>query len=231
MFRGVGESCEVKVPSDLPAPARLMRAGLRGLPPPVLAAALRRISADLPRRHPALVRRLARLAPARILFAPTDVPHGILLTITRHGAALTLAATGAVADVTMRGTLSTLIDLLESRIDSDTVFFSRALAVQGDTGVAVAFRNTLDGESVSLVDDALSRLGPFTAPAERLAVRLHAHAERLAAHLAAWRDEAHCRAHDGHDPVADRQRILTTLDSLAARVGRLEARKSLRGAA
>ncbi len=141
--------------TGLPAPVRLMRAGLRTLPPTMLTALLRGISASLPRNHAPLVRRLARMAPARILFAPTDVPHRFLLSIATHGVTLTLADSGQVADVTMRGTLITLIDLLESRIDSDTVFFSRALVVSGDTNIAVGFRNTLDGESFNLTHDAL----------------------------------------------------------------------------
>ena len=217
--------------NGLPAPVRLLRACLHALPPLVISALLRDVTANLPRRHAAVLSRLKRFAPARILFAPTDVPHRFLLTISTHGVALTLADAAQQADVTMRGTLATLIDLLESRIDSDTVFFSRALAVSGNTAIAVAFRNTLDGESFNLVADALARLGPLAPPAEWIAVGVHARAERLAARLTAWNEELHRALHAGHDPVADRQRIFGALDALAARVGKLEARKVSREAA
>jgi predicted lipid carrier protein YhbT len=201
-----------------------MRAGLRALPSPLIRLALRRLSARLPRNHADLVRRLTRLAPARILFAPSDVPHAFLLDIAATGVSLRLAEPGETGQVTMRGRLRTLIDLLESRIDSDTVFFTRELAVSGDTSVAVAFRNTLDGEEINLVDDALAPLGRLAAPAGRLATSLHRRVDRIAARVAELRDESHRAAHHGHDPEDDRARILAGLDDLAARVHKLENR-------
>jgi predicted lipid carrier protein YhbT len=210
--------------TGLPAPVFLMRASLRAVPPPVLCVLLRRVTAGLSRNHAPLLRRLARIAPARVLFAPIDVPHCFLLSIAKQGVTLTLAGSGQAADVTMRGSLATLIDLLEGRTDSDTMFFSRDLSVSGDTAIAVAFRNTLDGEMVNLVDDALARLGPFAAPAGRVAVRVHRRVDAIIARLATVRDTVHRAAHAGHDPVLDRTRIIAALDDLAARVGKLEGR-------
>jgi predicted lipid carrier protein YhbT len=218
--------------TGLPAPVRLMRAGLRTMPPAVLALLLRRITAALARNHPTLLRRLGRLAPASVLFAPTDLPHRFLLTITEHGITLALGNAATAADVTMRGTLATLIDLLEGRIDSDTVFFSRALAVSGDTSIAVGFRNTLDGETINLTDDALAQLGPLAPAAGRVAVRLHRRIDTALHRLAALREAAHQSAHGGHDPVADRHHMRAALDDLALRVGKLEdQRRHARGAA
>lgn len=215
---------EEKMSTGLPAPVHLMRAGLRALPPPLISLALRRVTADLPRSHATLVKRLTRMAPARILFELPDVPHRFLITIAKDSVAITLAKPDQPADVTMRGSLTTLVDLLESRIDSDTVFFSRDLAVSGDTSIAVAFRNTIDGEPFNLIDDALAQLGPLSAPAGKAAIRLHARVDRALARLAAWRDAAHLAAHGGHDPNDDRAHIVSALDDLAARVGKLEQR-------
>jgi predicted lipid carrier protein YhbT len=218
--------------TGLPAPVHVMRAGLRALPPPLIGLALRRLTAALPRNHAPLLKRLGRMAPASILFAPTDVPHRFVLRIAAQGVALVLARQGTRADVTMRGSLATLLALLESRVDSDTVFFSRDLSVTGDTGVALAFRNTLDGEAINLIDDALSRLGPLTAPAGRAAERLHGRIDRMLGRLAALREAAHRDAHGGHDPRVDRGQMLASFAALAARVEKLEARgKSQRGAA
>ena len=218
--------------TGLPAPVHVMRAGLRALPPPLIGLALRRLTAALPRNHAPLIKRLARMAPASILFAPTDVPHRFVLRIAAQGVALVLARRGTKADVTMRGSLATLLALLESRVDSDTVFFSRDLSVTGDTGVALAFRNTLDGEAINLIDDALSRLGPLAAPAARAAVRAHHRIDGLIGRLAALRNAAHRDAHGGHDPLVDRDQMLASFAALAARVEKLEARgKPQRGAA
>jgi O2-independent ubiquinone biosynthesis accessory factor UbiT len=218
--------------TGLPAPVHLMRAGLRTLPRAVIALALRRVSTGLQRNHASLLRRLVRMAPARVLFAPTDLAHRFLVSITAQGVTLSLAKPDQAADVTMRGTLTTLVDLLESRADSDTVFFSRALAVSGDTSIAVAFRNTLDGEDFNLIDDALAQLGPLAAPAGRIAVRVHRRVDRILARLATLRDAAHLAAHGGHEPGQDRAQVFSALDDLALRVGKLEHRgRPARGAA
>jgi O2-independent ubiquinone biosynthesis accessory factor UbiT len=223
---------EVKMSTGLPAPVHLMRAGLCTLPPPLISLVLRRISADLARNHATLLRRLVRMAPARVLFAPMDLPHRFLITITQQGVALSLAGAQQAADVTMRGSLTTLVDLLESRTDSDTVFFSRDLSVSGDIAIAVAFRNTLDGEVFNLIDDALAQLGPLARPAGRLVVRVHQRADRILARLASLREASHRNVHGGHDPVEDHRHILSVLDDLTARISKLEHRgRQAKGAA
>ena len=215
--------------TGLPAPVHVMRAGLRALPPPLIGMALRRLTAALPRNHAPLLKRLARMAPASILFAPTDVPHRFVLRIAAQGVALVLARRSTKADVTMRGSLATLLALLESRVDSDTVFFSRDLSVTGDTGVALAFRNTLDGEAINLIDDALSRLGPLAAPAARAVVRAHHRIDGLIGRVASLRDAQHRAAHAGRDPVSDSREMHATLAALSTRMDRIEARGKRQG--
>jgi O2-independent ubiquinone biosynthesis accessory factor UbiT len=212
------------MPTALPAPALTIGAVLRVLPPPLVRLVLRRVGAALPRRHPALIRRLRRMAPARILFAPSDLPHRFLLDIAAGGVRLRLAAEDEAGEVTMRGRLATLLDLLESRIDSDTVFFSRDLSVSGTIDTAVAFRNTLDGEAINLTEDALAPLGRLAGPARRVLAGVRARTDRLAERVAALRDAAHRAAHDGHDPERERDVLREQLDGLVARVARLEGR-------
>jgi predicted lipid carrier protein YhbT len=69
---------------------------------------------------------------------------------------------------TIKGPLPALIDLLEGRIDGDALFFSRALAVEGDMAAVVALRNAVDGADISLTEDMLRPLGPLGAPARGL---------------------------------------------------------------
>ena len=69
------------------------------------------------------------------------------------------------ADAAIRGALKTLVDLLEGRLDGDALFFSRELAIEGDTEAVVALRNAVDDAEIDLAEDVLSVLGPASRPA------------------------------------------------------------------
>ena len=142
---------------QLPMPATVMKAALHLAPAPLLQPGLRWIVHRLHGAHPVLFKRLCRLAPASVLFEPEDTPHRFLLTIAADRLDLALARGTPEAAVCIKGRLAALLSLLEGRIDSDTLFFSRDVSISGDTATAVAFRNTLDGEAISLLGDALAR--------------------------------------------------------------------------
>ena len=66
-----------------------------------------------------------------------------------------------------------LREVLEGRLDGDALFFSRDLAIEGDTAAVVALRNAIDNEELDLVSEAMALLGPLeklaVAPAQKLA--------------------------------------------------------------
>jgi len=144
----------------LPLPARLLQ--------PVLRA----IMGAVAQRHPAVLERLGAYADTVFLIDPIDLPIRFLLQVGPKQAKLTIAqeAQAAQATAVVRGSLLALIDLLEGRVDGDALFFSRRLAIEGDTEAVVALRNAVDGEEVDIIDDILVHAGPLARPA-RLAVR------------------------------------------------------------
>lgn len=214
---------------QLPMPANILKGALHLVPPPLLQPGLRWIMRRLRAEHPALFRRLCRLAPASILFEPDDTPHRFLLTITANDLRLTLAHGTPRAAVRIKGRLAMLLSLLEGRIDSDTLFFSRDVSISGDTAAAVAFRNTLDGEAISLLGDALAAAGPLQAPARRLALRIDRDVQRAGAHLMRWRDAMHRAAHRGHDTEEETQALAAEITAMRARIAKLEARSRRTG--
>ncbi len=209
---------------ELPMPATVMKGALHLLPPPLLQPGLRWLVRQLRHAHPALFRRLCRLAPSTILFEPDDTPHRFLLTIVPDDLRLNVVRGDAAAAVHIRGRLAMLLSLLEGRVDSDTLFFTRDVSISGDTAAAVAFRNTLDGEAISLVGDALAAAGPLQAPARRLVLRIDREVQRAGAGFARWRDAMHRDAHRGHDTEEAMQALAAELTELRARVARLEVR-------
>ena len=209
---------------QLPMPATMLKGVLHLLPAPLLQPGLRWLVRRLRAGHPALFSRLCRLAPVSILFEPDDAPHRILLTITRDDLRLTLAHGTPHAAVRIRGRLAMLLSVLEGRVDSDTLFFSRDVSVSGDTAAAVAFRNTLDGEPISLLGDLLAAAGPLQAPVRRLVLRIDRDVQRAASRLGRWRDALHGAAHRGHDTEEETQALAAEIAALRARVAKLEAR-------
>ena len=136
---------------------------------------------------------------------------------------LTLAARQHPAAARIKGSLASLLYLMEGRIDSDTLFFSRDVAISGDTAVAVGFRNTLDGEAISLLGDALAAAGPLAAPGRRLVMRIDRRVEQIKARLERWRDAVHRAAHGGRDLAEEQDLLAADVVELRAGIAKLEA--------
>lgn len=210
----------------LELPAHLAGLVMRPMPPkalePILGGAVRLVE----RRHPRLFERLSELAPARLIIEPWDTNHRFLIDIAEGDkpVRLMLAHEDDEAQATISGRLALLIDLMEGRIDGDSLFFTRELTVTGDTALIVALRNTLDGEEISLLDDVLSFLGPFAEPAARLVAVADDVAKRLATKAGEALRAVHEIAHDHHDPRAEAEALKSEVAALKSRLAKLETR-------
>ncbi len=206
--------------ASLEFPARLAGLAMRPLPAAALRPLLDLGLALVTRRHPNLIERLKAMAPAKVIIEPADLPHRFLLALAEDGVRLSLAGPEDEAVATVRGTLASLIDLMEGRIDGDTLFFNRALTVTGDTTIVVALRNIFDGADLDIVADVLSFLGPFARPAGRAIAALDDFAKRVEREIKAFHDAQH-----GRDVEAEQDRLKGELADLKARLARLESRR------
>ena len=138
------------------------------------------------RRHPSVFERLSDLGRPTFLIEPSELPFAFLLSADRARPRLEIVprSTGIRSTARIRGSLKTLIDLLEGRIDGDALFFSREIAVEGSIEAVVALRNAVDGAGVDVMADLLSALGPLSGlgrAAARAAGRALARTRRLLA--------------------------------------------------
>lgn len=133
---------------------------------PIIGQALKAVL----RQHPGLFDRLDQLDSPVYLIDPTDLPFVFLLK--PQGEAPTIRAynneIGLDATATIRGSLLTLLELLQGEIDGDALFFNRDLIVEGDTEHVVALRNAVDGGEVALTEDILALFGPLSGLARHL---------------------------------------------------------------
>lgn len=114
---------------------------LRLLPAPALTRATALLMRRLGRTHPRLFRALAAHEPCGIGIEPTDLRHRFVLRF--GGRPVSLVPTSTLEhplNACVRGRLATLVGLLEGRLDSDALFFSREIVITGDMEAIVAQR-------------------------------------------------------------------------------------------
>ncbi|MBM3556080.1 MAG: hypothetical protein FJX47_11075 [Alphaproteobacteria bacterium] len=160
------------------SPSRSLIEGLRHaahrvsgvVPAAVLDRGLARLIALMKKRHGRVFRRLADYSGQAVLIAPEETAFALVLRLDADRPGLAVHR-GEATVASIRGTFPALVGLLEGRIDGDALFFSRELAVEGDTELVVALRNAVDGAGIDLIEDVCSVFGPAAGPAEILARR------------------------------------------------------------
>jgi len=158
-------------PTDNDAFSPLLMAGLllRPLPKAPLNRLLRHMAGHIQKNHPAILDRLAPLAGTEFLICPTDLPHDMRMIMGNGQVDCRIEDEfKAPADVTISGPFLSLMDMMDGRIDGDALFFSRSLAVEGDTEALLTLRNAMDSEDIDLRQEILTSLGPFKTPASAL---------------------------------------------------------------
>ncbi len=200
------------------------------LPRPLIGAVATRVLRSVTRSHPRLPRNLAELDRATVHVIPNDLPYGFALAFGGGPLRLTLIPPDAEgADATIRANIRVLVDLLEGRIDSDSLFFRRDLGISGNTAVVVGLRNVLDREPLLLADEIAGSLGRLAPASRRLARGLNGWLERLGSRVAAAHRALHPREQDnGTAVIAELERQRAEIAALTARIGKFEARQQRR---
>ncbi len=130
---------------------------------PLPALPLDFLGAALLARHPGLTERLRSLGEVSVAVAPSDLPGTLLIRLEAGGLSMRLLPTVAPeeVDAVVRGPVALLIDLVEGRVDGDSLFFGRALRIEGRTEVVVALRNALEDAEIDLARDLGDAFGPL----------------------------------------------------------------------
>jgi predicted lipid carrier protein YhbT len=113
-------------------------------------------------KHPSLFARLGPHQKTDYVIDPVELPFALhlrpdpqallLRAVPRHR----LPLAGAM----IRGQFMLLLQLLDSDEDGDAAFFSRDLAISGNTEAVVRLRNALDDLEGSVAEDVAGMFGP-----------------------------------------------------------------------
>lgn len=136
---------------------------------------LRRIVTGVVERHPDLFDRLGEHSQKRFVIDPENLPFVFVLRPDPKRPSLRACRRNDVLayDAKITGTFLTLLDLADGQMDSDALFFSRELVVEGDTEAVVVLRNALDDLDESLIEDLVGTMGIFAPLARRVLGVLH----------------------------------------------------------
>ncbi|MEA1938783.1 MAG: SCP2 sterol-binding domain-containing protein [Pseudomonadota bacterium] len=163
--------------------AMILGAGLHCMPLAIIQPALDIAVRRVVKVRPGLFDRLDDYRQALILVAPTDLPLAFVIRPDPASPTVTVLRSAnecSNAQAVIRAPVRTLMDLLEGRIDGDSSFFDRSLAIEGDTEAVLALRNAIDDAEIDLVAILAEPLGPFAAPtrlAGTLGLEMADHAE------------------------------------------------------
>ncbi len=208
-------------------PMALAGAALRALPSPLIERALATALGQLARRHPGLFERLEGYAGADIVIEAGDFAIGVRLWPGASPPRIELVADPAASPAPrarVSGPLAILVGLLEGRLDGDALFFSRDLAIEGDTELVVALRNAIESAEIDLVGDLLAPLAPLDFAARRVLGGCGNAMRRATRDLEWVRAMLGLPAPGGHDRLVRELRDLEdAVESLREDLGRLKA--------
>jgi predicted lipid carrier protein YhbT len=139
---------------------------LTSVPLALLQPMFNRIAIHVATSRPELFNRLGAHAGKRFLIDPTDLPFVLVLTPLLDRPLLTAHRRyeRPTHDAAIAGTFFNLLDMIDSSLDGDALFFSRDLRVSGDTEAVVALRNALDDFEGSALDSVVASFGPLSGP-------------------------------------------------------------------
>lgn len=140
---------------------------LAPVPLALLQPILNRIATHVARSRPELFDRLGPHAGKRFLIDPTDLPFVLMLVPERDLPRMTAhrRSSRPAHDSAIAGTFFNLLDMIDGSLDGDAIFFSRDLAITGDTEAIVALRNALDDFEGSALDSVIGSFGALSGPA------------------------------------------------------------------
>lgn len=133
----------------------------RPLPLPVLNFFLGKIVNNIGKSRPEIFDRLEGHHHKIFLIIPTNIPFAFCLYPDPIYPRLKAFRKKDLpsADSIISGSFLTLLGMIDGRYDGDSIFFMRALRVEGDTEAVVCLRNALDNINGTIAEDVAGLFG------------------------------------------------------------------------
>lgn len=154
---------------EKPSLVAILAGPLRVLPLWPLSLAISALMRKLMLAHPQILQRINEYQNHQFDLDITDLPFLLRLHPAQADLRALRRSAAAGADARISGTLATFLAMLHGVEDGDTLYFSGALQIEGNTSAVLALRNALDDAELDLSHEIAMAL-PFLAPPLRLAL-------------------------------------------------------------
>jgi len=138
----------------------------RALPLFPLQPVLKRIVRHVTKLHPELFVRLETGCHKTFLIDAKGIPFVLVLKPEPDNPTLVAKSRHDQIqyDVLVSGKFTTLLRMIDSKTDSDALFFNRDIQITGDTEAILLLRNALDDLDTTLAEDVATAFGPLAKP-------------------------------------------------------------------
>jgi O2-independent ubiquinone biosynthesis accessory factor UbiT len=147
----------------------LLTAPMHVLPLWPVSMALSQLARNLLRTHPQILTRIDKYQTYKFALDITDLPFILHLDPAQAELRAFRRSAARDADARIAGTLAAFLAMLHGVEDGDSLYFSGALQIEGDTSAVLALRNALDDAELDLSCE-IARALPLLAPPLRLAL-------------------------------------------------------------
>jgi predicted lipid carrier protein YhbT len=141
---------------------RLLTTPMRILPLWPVSMALSQLARNLLRAHPEILQRIDKYQNHHFELDITDLPFILRLDPARAQLRAFRRGAAPASDARIAGSFAAFLAMLHGAEDGDTLYFSGALQIEGDTSAVLALRNALDDAELDLGVE-IANLLPFLA--------------------------------------------------------------------
>lgn len=138
---------------------------LRPLPLFPLEKAMMLVLKTILRRHPEVFSRMGKQAGATFVIEPSDLPFFIWLDTSPNSPFLRLSRHHPedAPSATITGSILSHLKMVLGQQDGDALFFSRDIAISGDTEAVLALRNAVDSLDLNIFNRGANDENTFKA--------------------------------------------------------------------
>ncbi len=137
----------------------LLKAPLKMMPQPVTAVSLGVVLNVFFARYPDLKQQLSELSGKIFEFEVEDLEESFYMTADDQGGVTIHTYCDNIPNVTMSGSSNAFLSLLFQTTDPDSLFFSRALNLSGETDTGLHFKNILNNVDIDWEQELASLFG------------------------------------------------------------------------
>lgn len=150
-------------PRSIRTPA-FVTAPMHVLPLWPISMALSQLARKLLRGRPQILTRIDKYQSYSFMLDITDLPFILRLDPAQAQLRAFRRSAAPEADARIAGTLAAFLAMVHGVEDGDSLYFSGALQIEGDTSAVLALRNALDDSELDLSAE-IARALPLLAPA------------------------------------------------------------------